>query len=275
MNQGWGTKSRASLLAPVFSLSSVSSTLYLLMKPNPLREHMHWDLSCYRRLSTLSFYSFSVCLLTCWNFRWCFLFPHWFMYLSVILRSSHPAALLFPSILPFEHLPLTSLCVFSLRAAFTTAEGQSRWPAAHHQVKFIFSVYKNELESSEHNIALSKIFPRQENCRLFADKQTNQGRGDVWAQKCGFHWPISINTTYGTFSVHTPHEFDRKQKSEFHQILKEIHNCTPCSPALQWVLRAPQPTSCFPQPIAIQYANDATLTDTIKIMMIAEAVGVV
>lgn len=97
MNQGWGTKSRASLLAPVFSLSSVSSTLYLLMKPNPLREHMHWDLSCYRRLSTLSFYSFSVCLLTCWNFRWCFLFPHWFMYLSVILRSSHPAALLFPS----------------------------------------------------------------------------------------------------------------------------------------------------------------------------------
>lgn len=41
------------------------------------------------------------------------------------------------------------------------------------------------------------------------------------------------------------------------------------------ILRAPQSTSGLPSPSAAGYANDATLTATIKVMMIAEAMGVV
>lgn len=41
------------------------------------------------------------------------------------------------------------------------------------------------------------------------------------------------------------------------------------------ILRAPQSTSGLPSPAAILYANDATLTATIKVMMITEAMGVV
>lgn len=41
------------------------------------------------------------------------------------------------------------------------------------------------------------------------------------------------------------------------------------------ILRAVQSTSGHPSPTVIQYADDATLTATIKVMMITEAMGVV